>query len=222
MVAADGARRRGPHAIREPRGPNRAAGGSGFVVRADEDLPGLPREAAAILDRPVACEDGCPSCVRWPDLRARLDRHRALALLRRLDVLVRREEAEPSPPWLTLGASWGRRPGVLARAPPQPWRGAPAWLAPSQERRPPRVPHRGRGGRGRRPVIRPPPGPVSRPPKARRSHDPRVRRCGPGGPRRRGSAPRRARLGQGLGRGRSGEESQPRGPPRLSGFTGAW
>ena len=64
---------------------DKASGGSGFASAADQDLPGLLKEAAARLECPADCTHGCPECVLRRDLQFGLggcDRQGALALLR--------------------------------------------------------------------------------------------------------------------------------------------
>ena len=75
---------------------DRASGGSGFSVTAEADLPGLLREAAAVLACPANCESDCPDCILRSDLqheRASLDRPGALDLLRN-EVLPRLDPPE--------------------------------------------------------------------------------------------------------------------------------
>jgi len=62
---------------------DKASGGSGFVIAAENDLAGLLSEAAERLDCVANCENGCPECVLRRDLQygARMNRIGALDLL---------------------------------------------------------------------------------------------------------------------------------------------
>lgn len=62
---------------------DKASGGSGFAIAAENDLPGLLSEAAKRLDCVAKCENGCPECVLRRDLQygAKMNRIDALELL---------------------------------------------------------------------------------------------------------------------------------------------
>ncbi|WP_417812379.1 DEAD/DEAH box helicase [Thalassospira alkalitolerans] len=63
---------------------DKASGGSGFASAAENDIPGLLRDAAVRLDCPAKCASGCPECVLRRDLQfgTAMDRLGALVVLK--------------------------------------------------------------------------------------------------------------------------------------------
>lgn len=64
---------------------DKVSGGSGFSVAASQDLPGMIKRAAQILECPASCAHGCPECILRRDTqydREKLDRPGGYSILK--------------------------------------------------------------------------------------------------------------------------------------------